>query len=170
MYEEEAPTLRLVYDQEEPIGRFGRGTHYSVFRGVVWQTPDLRFSDAAKIHDVAVIWDEDHDTRILYFLERAYHAGLLSAILVVGERKGTVSVIISDESAAALGASGVTSLRERLRKLTDVKDDSWSLELSVFGESSSIIAASDADIITYVGGVNLLWRLGSKPTEEVLMR
>jgi predicted nucleic acid-binding protein len=50
-----SPYFKTLYDQPEPIGRLGRGTHYSV----------LRCLGLSGFHDFAIIWDEDHDKRVI---------------------------------------------------------------------------------------------------------
>jgi hypothetical protein len=42
-----------------------------------------------------VIWDEDHDERVIGVVERMYFAGLLHPVLFVGERKGSLTVVLS---------------------------------------------------------------------------
>ena len=57
-----SPFFHTVYDQSEPVGVLGQGTHYSVLRfvEVVADNPSHTM-----FCDFAVIWDEDHDTRIV---------------------------------------------------------------------------------------------------------
>lgn len=57
--------FHTLHDEPGRVGSLGRGTHYSVLRAVIWE-PEPRF------HDFAVIWDEDHDTRIIGVLEQLY--------------------------------------------------------------------------------------------------
>lgn len=72
----------------------GRGTHYSVMRAPIWQDKWLNPMPNGVMLDFAVIWDEDHDERVLEVIERVYFAGLLAPVRFIGERKGTLSVLI----------------------------------------------------------------------------
>src|SRR5688572_1906398 len=69
-----------LYDEPAPVGNLGRGTHYSVMRSVEWLDVVRRPLPLPEIHDFAVIWDEDHDSRVIEAVERIYMAGLLSPI------------------------------------------------------------------------------------------
>jgi hypothetical protein len=69
--------FQTLYDEQGPTIGLGRGTHYSVLRAVVFHDetgeplPDARFTD------FAIIWDEDHDTRVIDPIEDIYCRGLL---------------------------------------------------------------------------------------------
>jgi hypothetical protein len=54
-----------LHDKLESIGTLGRGTHYSVFRSVESLNVIRRPLTLPQINDFAVIWDEDHDTRVI---------------------------------------------------------------------------------------------------------
>jgi hypothetical protein len=85
-----------LYDQIEPVGTLGRGTHHSVFRAVTSLDKDLMPLERPKLHDFAVIWDEDHDERVILVVEGLLMQGLLAPVLFIGERKGTLNVIVDD--------------------------------------------------------------------------
>jgi hypothetical protein len=167
MYEAIAPSLRLMYDQREPVGQLGRGSHYSVFRGVHSKSQPPSFGEGADFHDFAVVWDEDHDTRILTVVEEMYLTGLLSPVLVVGERKGCLHIIISDGVFQELGARGVEEFRERVAECAHVDGDIWTVQVTSFKSAATRIIDADSDsVTTYLANINLLWRLGVKPARE----
>jgi hypothetical protein len=146
-----------------PVGHLGRGTHHSVLRAACWQGPNLAPLSEAVLHDFAIIWDEDHDARVATVVERIYLAGLLAPILAIGERKGCLAVLISDDAGDALGQRGVEQYEQRLRPLASNLDgDSWTVEVFRFGDEAPIIDASDDEVDLYLRGINLLWALGSK--------
>lgn len=72
--------LACLYDEPEPVGHLGRGTHYSIFRTAEWRDVVLDPLPVPQIHDFAIIWDEDHDTRVIEAVEAIYMTGLLSPI------------------------------------------------------------------------------------------
>lgn len=84
-----------IYDEAEPIGRIGRGTHYSIFRAAEWHDVMRRPLPVAQVHDFAVVWDEDHDTRVIEVVEKLYMKSLLSPVQFIGERKGSLNVIVA---------------------------------------------------------------------------
>ena len=58
-----SPFFSTLHDEDGPVGHLGGGTHYSVLRAVLWE-PEPAF------HDFAVVWDEDHDLRVVWVLEQ----------------------------------------------------------------------------------------------------
>ncbi len=157
-----SPFLQTLYDQAAPVGNLGRGTHYSVLRALCWHDHALRPSPTCLAHDVAVIWDEDHDTRVIRVIERSYIAGVLPSILFIGERKGSLSLLVSAESGAQLGATGLSRLARQFEAFVDPTDP-WTAEATVFGRGSTgIISADSADTDLFLRSIHMLWRLGSK--------
>ena len=74
-----SPFFQTLYDEQAPVGHLGRGTHYSVLRAAVFHDelgeilPENRYKGPhAKFHDFAVIWDEDHDKRVIEVIEQIY--------------------------------------------------------------------------------------------------
>lgn len=164
-----------LYDEQVPIGYVGRGTHYSVFRSVEWLDVERRQLSKPQIHDFAVIWDEDHDERVIDVIERIYMAGLLSPVQFIGERKGGLSIVLaakyycgsSDDFRGAEFARLVGPL------VSDVNGDSWNVELGCFDrhdmsarghqtELPSIIQDDDEVAFTYLKNIDNMWRLGTK--------
>lgn len=85
--------LYCVYDGC-PSRSKGNGWHHAVFQAVVWHDTFMRPLTSANVHNFAVIWDEDHDTRIIDVVEDIYMRGLLPPILFIGERRGCVVAIL----------------------------------------------------------------------------
>jgi len=158
--------LKTLYDQPEPVGEIGGGCHYSVLRAPVWRAGALGDGEVATFHDFAVIWDEDHDERIVKVIEDLYLGGLLPRVLFVGERKGLLSVVLDPKAASEMEKLGTLhDYRERLEQGFEAPPpDLW--ELTSFGilgsEPGSIIADEKERVVRYLDSINLLWRLGRK--------
>lgn len=165
-----------LYDEREPVGRLGRGTHYSIMRSVEWLDVCRNPLSLPHVHDFAVIWDEDHDDRIIDAIERIYMAGLLSPVQFIGERKGVLTALI----AARFRFSGVeeeyNDYMLRVEKICDsVHGDHWPVEIGMFDRSpgwpphqtevGGLIAADDEKVITYLRNIDNIWRLGTRPFE-----
>jgi hypothetical protein len=167
-----------IYDEAAPVGSLGRGTHYSVFRAAEWFNVVRQPLSKAEKHDFAVIWDEDHDTRIIEAIERIYMAGLLAPVQFIGERKGFLTVIVAakyrffdaDESAFLEYTRQIQDL------VDDVLGDYWTVEVGIFDralvdgmshqtEIGGIIADRDDHVLTYLRNIDNLWSLGTKPYE-----
>jgi hypothetical protein len=166
-----------LYDQREPVGTLGRGTHHSVFRSVTSLDRDLMPLDRPKLHDFAVIWDEDHDERVIPVVEGLLMQGLLAPVLFVGERKGTLNVIVDD----ALFADTSANAEEYIKAVDEVCQansggDYWptevvSLKRTPLGldgpELGGIVNDQDVRVLTYLRAIDVLWKLGVKEHRRV---
>jgi hypothetical protein len=164
-----------LHDEQEPVGTLGRGTHYSVFRAVEWldvvRTPLVR----PEIHDFAVIWDEDHDARIVNAIEGIYMAGLMSPVQFVGERKGSLTVIVAAKFYFSINQNVLEDYRLSLEGAANAAlgTDNWPTTLGVFHRDpdseetnlQDLIAAEKFRVTTYVRNIDSLWSLGTKPFE-----
>ncbi len=137
--QEYSPFFQTLYDQQEPVGQIGRGTHYSVLRAVIF--PPLQ---APKYHDFAVIWDEDHDTRVIDVIYQIYCMGKLQNFYFFGERKGFFTAL--PHSPDLFGDN------------IEVENDSWN-----FDSHTTIISDSQESVELYLKSIDMLWKLGSKP-------
>lgn len=163
-----------LHDEKQPVGDLGRGTHYSIFRSLEWHDAARMRIDRAQFHDFAVIWDEDHDTRVYDVVEQMYVAGLLAPVKFVGERKGMLTVLVSSVAWSHLMAPGVlaTYRRELERICGNVNGDSWNVEVGYLIDPptpavsspglGSIINDAEWKVSAYLQSIDVLWTLGSK--------
>lgn len=162
-----------LYDEPSPIGNLGRGTHYSVLRSVEWLDVTRTPITTPQIHDFAVIWDEDHDTRIIEVIEAIYMAGLLSPIQFIGERKGGLTVIVAAKFYFTENDAALKSYEQKIQKICDNANhgDHWSVEVGMFDRSPGsphqtelrgLINAEEHRVITYLRNIDSLWALGTK--------
>jgi hypothetical protein len=150
MVQKYSDLLSTLYDEVGPVGTLGRGSHYSVLRAVVW-------NPAPQFHDFAVVWDEDHDTRVIWVIEQLYVKQLLSSVVAVGERKGGITVLTRTQQRPEF-ATQVSSIAE------GVPSDCFSSEVELFAEATGmIINDSIARVRAYLAGIDALWQLGAKP-------
>ncbi len=165
--------LHCLYDQPEPVGNLGRGTHYSIFRCVERLNVELKPATPPHVHDFAVIWDEDHDRRVITVIEALYMADLLAPVQFIGERKAFLTIII----AARTWSYGIT-LEEYQKRAEAVvlaalnNQDYWNVEVGIFDRSEgsphqrdtmSIIAAPYFQVSSYMVAIDAMWSLGTKP-------
>lgn len=160
-----------LYDERSPIGHLGRGTHYSVLRSVEWL--DVSRTPLAKpqIHDFAVIWDEDHDTRVIEAIERLYMEGLLSPVQFIGERKGGLTVIVAARYYYSGSEKTIANYKEQVNAISESLEDCWPAEIGSFDRApgsehqcfpQGLINDSEHKVITYLKSIDLLWNLGTK--------
>lgn len=157
-----------IYDEVSPVGNLGRGTHYSILRATESCNSLLEQLNDFKIHDFSIIWDEDHDTRIIDIVEKLYISKLLSPVLFIGERKGGVTVIVEKEFYYSSGSYAY--FRSKLKDIANESNDPWHVEAGYYDRetyavcilSQVIINAPEKQVSTYLNNIDNLWNLGLK--------
>jgi len=170
-YPQYSTLFTTIYDQPEPVGQIGRGTHYSILRSVEWLDVMRNPLKVPQIHDFAVIWDEDHDTRVIEPIEKMYMAGLLAPVQFIGERKAIFTVITAAKFYYGISPEDIQIYEDWVSSMADGLDDSWSGEIGFFDkgpdspqniDTSGLIHDSDERIIPYLRTIDNLWNLGTK--------
>ena len=93
------------YSTAKTVGNIGCGTHYSVIftivlydeHGSVFTEPHICLIQAI-YHDFVLIWDWDHNTRIMDVVPKLRAIGLLPMFNFFGERKGAFSAHVRKDS------------------------------------------------------------------------
>lgn len=160
-----------IHDEQKPIGNIGRGSHYSVLRAVEWLDVTRVPLKIPQIHDFAIIWDEDHDNRVMEVIEQIYIAGLLSPIQFIGERKGFLSVVVAARFYFHASEAELNSYAKTIENIAQSSDDPWGSEVGCFDRSPGslhqcfnigIIQDEEAKVINYLKTIDNLWNLGTK--------
>jgi hypothetical protein len=170
-----SPFFETLHDERAPVGRLGRGTHYSVVRTVlpVWSGSDPAHVEEEtlggarrsrlELFDLAIIWDEDHDERVWGVIQRLHVAGLLAPVRFIGERKGNITILLAPEFDYGDSDSGVyEQLVERV--VDGDAGDSWALEIhhGITGDCGIIHAEAEL-VEAYLRGIQACWKLGPCP-------
>jgi hypothetical protein len=158
--------FQTLHDEVGPVGDLGRGTHYSVLRAVSFQDADGGMINEAQYLDFAVIWDEDHDERIVEPIYKLYCSGFLWPFIMFGERKGMMTAI----TPPWLRKPSVEHLAGELRKVCNgmAHGDWWSAEVGALASPLGIINDDNAKVKLYLSSVNMLWNLGLKKIKPPL--
>jgi len=160
-----------IYNQPEPVGNLGRGTHYSVLRYASWFDVEAKRINTPQTHDFAVIWDEDHDARVIQAIEKIYQAGLLSPIQFIGERKAVLSVVVASRFYFSGSKSDQIEYEKNLQEIaSDVHGDYWNLQIGIYDKTgsnhqtqlASMINCGEAEEDTFLRNIDNLWKLGTK--------
>ncbi len=166
-----------IYDEQQPVGNLGRGTHYSIFRAIEWLDVIRAPLDLPQVHDFSVIWDEDHDERVINVIENIYMAGLLSPVQFIGERKGSLTVIVAAKFYFG-GTPDISDYQKQLQKICDKSTDGdfWPVEIGMFDRSPGFPPNSPHQtevcglindefhrVVTYLRNIDSLWGVGTKP-------
>lgn len=84
--------FQTVYDEQYNVGALE--AHYSILSLPLFIAPEAPI----KLQRIAVVWDRDHDDRIIALLEAAFFADLIApCVLYVLEHKGFVAVIVNED-------------------------------------------------------------------------
>ena len=150
--------FQTIYNQDTPVGHLGRGTHYSVLRAVIFTDLNQKLLDEAFFHDFAIIWDEDHDERIIKVVEQLYFKGLLPSFTIIGERKGMLTIISNDHTTIS-----TQRFQREVSIATESIQDCWSVENGTITNPESIISDAPDKVSLYLRGIDMLWNLGKKP-------
>ena len=158
-----SPFFETVYDEQSPVGNLGRGTHYSILRSVQWKSPSHKPLETPTLHTFALVWDEDHDKRIMNILEVAYMANLMPAVKFVGERKGGVTVIF-DRNLKILNQPALQNLFKEWHGICQAgyANDVWNFEFG-FDDNPAITAIINdkkEKVNLYLANIANLWPLG----------
>lgn len=137
-----------LYDEQAPLADLGRGTHYSVLRAVTWK-------GTAQFHDFAILWDEDHDTRVIWVAEQIYLKGMLEPVVYIAEAKAHLCVTTRTKQPQRY-AGEVEAITSNL------PTDYFASEVGVF-PNSWLIQGRSSRGDAYLAGIDALWTLGPKP-------
>lgn len=169
-----SPLLQCLYDEPEERGNMGRGCHYSVFRTAEWFDVIGNPVKQAHMHDFAVIWDEDHDERVIEAIERLYLAGLLFPVQYIGERKGGITLILAAKYYWLIEDDNYREKVEHIMS-NELSADCWPVEIGMFDKAlvdgvhphqtdyMGFIADTPKRVDTYIRHIDNLWNIGSRP-------
>lgn len=162
-----SPYFKTLHDEVQPAGHLGMGTHYSVLRCVSWHGASLAPLDGGAFHDFAIIWDQDHDTRIIPAIERLYFQGLLAPALFVGESKGLFTLLTGDSLAKDIARGSHEAYVAAVAAAAQPPgDDEWPTYVrSVSRPEGCIIEDAEERVALYLKSLRDLWSLGVHPIE-----
>ncbi len=155
--------FKTLHDETSPVGQLGRGAHYSIVQSLAWTDLKLIPSSTPLLHNLAIIWDEDHDERIIGVIETLYLRGLLTPVLFAGERKGALSLVLNSDIATNMPDGWLSEYTRKVSSIADNLEDPWGIDVSLFDDSiTGIINGDDREVNLYLHTVKMLWRLGLK--------
>jgi len=160
-----APCFQTLHDEIRPVGHLGRGTHYSVLRVPTWHDELMHQLQFGRFLDFAIIWDEDHDDRVVDAILVMYLGGLLAPVRFIGERKGVLSVLLAPAAVQAWDDHTFQRYREDVADVCTSLEDPWTADVNSMDSSQhSIIQAPAENVATYLKNIDMLWQLGSRST------
>ena len=152
--------FKTLHDETSPTGYLGRGTHYSVLRAVTFHDAKGKPSPEGQFTDFAIIWDEDHDTRVMEPIEEIYHRGMLSSFLIFGEHKGIFTAIYN--KTGLFGLHRLNFHRTEISAICQSLNDPWPSDVvTLESPKNPIIDDEDEKVGLYLKNLKMLWQLGT---------
>lgn len=144
-----------LYDEKGPAPgpQIGRGTHYSILRAVLWRKNDTVF------HDFAVLWDEDHDERVIWAAEQLLVRRMLDRVLFIGERKGGLGLLVTDAD---------KDYTHAVECLAEEGEDTWCATTTEYPDNGDVINDSNQVTAPYLEHIRTKWSLGTKQPTPVV--
>ena len=160
-----SPLFQTLHDETRPVGNLGRGTHYSVLRAPVWYDKFMNRLKHCEFLDFAIIWDEDHNIRIIDVIIDLHTRGLLSPVRYIGERKGMLTVLLAPDVVNNWELKTLERYCNNVSNVCNSPGNNWSSTVCSVDtlEEHSIIQAGTEHVTTYLKNINILWDLGIKP-------
>lgn len=165
--------FHCLYDEDCQISR--RFPCYSVFRAIDSRDVVQKPTQRPHVHDFAVIWDDDHDTRIIPVLEEMLMAGVLPGVQFIGEHKGRLSIILAARTYYAID---IDAYKEKVIELARASGDCWTVEVGMIDHHEGnmrelhqcdfleIVGNEDADI-AFIFMIDAAWQLGTKAWRSI---
>jgi len=159
-----SPFFHTLHDDPAPVGVLRAQT--TILRAVipVVVEPPCEPEDHFEFHDFAVLWDDDHDERIIFILERLYVCKLLQEVLAIGEHKGHVALLLGGDSVPVGYAHKIEH-----ECIGAMPSDFWSVSVGSLGATakpwgmgSFLVRAGGDSARDYLLGLRSLWQLGTK--------
>lgn len=147
---------------------------YTIFRAFESKDVEQNPSKIPNVHDFCILWDEDHDTRVIRAAEVLFAAGLLPGVQFLREHKGYLSVIL----AAKTYWPAHTLYAQAIRDGATIIDDHWDVEVGMYDRSgvstdpvihmhqcqfASILGGDDEKTLRLLWNIDYQWDLGTKP-------
>ncbi|BBK37601.1 hypothetical protein STAQ_26790 [Allostella sp. ATCC 35155] len=153
-----SPFFVTLYDQADPVGNFGRGLHYTVLQATSWHIPHGGVSERPHLHSFAVIWDEDHDERVIAPIEEIYLSGKLSRFMFFSERKGMFTATLGPN---ILIPKDSPKLIEEIENIVhnSAHGDWWHVEIDQHIDKPRTLSQS----WVFLENIRMVWRLGGCP-------
>lgn len=131
-----------------------------------WMQRHSHYSDEPRIdfHDMAIIWDEDHDTRVITAIELMIRSGLHGYdIRFMGERKGALSIVFG-----GIYPPFIPMVNKKIKDLANELEDPWTVSVKCLSDADhSIIDAYQPNVSAYLHGIDALWGLGGKSANVI---
>ncbi|KRE90823.1 hypothetical protein ASG87_01420 [Frateuria sp. Soil773] len=162
--------FQCLFDQPDRPGDRFYGA-FSVFRAIDSRDVEQRPTHLPHIHDFAVIWDDDHDTRIIAVIEEMLMAGLLPGVQFIGEHKGSLTVILAARTYWKIDVEAYT---KRVEALTGAVGDFWNVRLGMYDHGKGnlrighqcdfqeILGLDGEAEHAFLYTIDSMWNLGTK--------
>lgn len=153
-----SPCFEMIYDESAPANLIGSDIHYSVVQCLQWfDTNGKQFQDGrAKLQDIGILWDGDHDTRVMDVLAAAYLRKLLAPVLFINEHKGHLTILL-DSSQKIVDEE---TYRKSWLDCLAYSNDNWTMAIDLMEVPSEISGLRGDALRTYLQNIGNMWLIG----------
>ena len=158
-----SPFFQILHDGAHAADQSSGDTHYSVLRVPIWHDEWLNPLLQASLLDFAIIWDEDHDVRVVDAIEEIYFAGLLGPVRFMGERSGRLTVLLAPRTIEAWTPETLEGFAAAVSRISQALAEPWASTVDdMFGREHSIMEGEPEELDAYLDDIQLFWQLGRK--------
>ena len=86
--------FKSLHYKISPAGKSKQNKHFSVLRAGPSSNMPPNFEDISTYQAFVIIWEKEHNIKVIKIVEKLYSERLLSPILFIEERKGFLTIII----------------------------------------------------------------------------
>ena len=131
------------------------GSHTSVLQALVFND-ELGNPCEGHEYNVAVIWDPDHDERIIRVLDACYRRRILSSFIALGEREGILTAVLNPIVSDPHHYRRAVFVDGQLTEIgaKEVDYEYWCVEVRGMG------CLGGKDTLAYLNKLRTVWRLG----------
>lgn len=148
--------LESLYEEKDQVG-FTDGVHHSVLQFASWHNDARKVRKTARVQRVAIVWDPDHDERVLDVADAMYVRGLLAPVLLLSEMKGMLYVALRPNASRLLD---LEDYRSEVSAAATPDGDSWMVEVIPYESRSEALRLMSGERgQCYIDGIDAVWQL-----------
>lgn len=164
--------FQCLFDQPE-VGV--RPLPYTIFRAFDSKDVTQKPTSTPHIHDFCVLWDEDHDERVIHVAESLFSAGLLPGVQFLRESKGTLHIILAAKTFFEVKEPQKV-YSDHMHQVIPLLDDFWHPEVGMYDRSdlgqfnnphqcefNGLLGSNPSLTLCKLWNIDHQWDLGTKP-------
>lgn len=154
------------YEERGPYIDDGESVRYSIYQCIQWRDNNAKLTLGATIQRIGIAWGVFSETRLFFFLDDALAKGLLSPVLFVCARYGSVTIVVEE--------SDFTMSKEFERGWNAIVSDAddpyfWSVSIKSLGSGDFEAEGMQKVNEEYIKNIDDFWGLGCRPYNTMIL-